>query len=262
MIFYRDFTQTASTMKNNITYERLERFIEGEINPDELSLLEGEVKSDTKLRKELALRKMTDKALLSNDISNLRSKLQNIEDTRVAKEREKELVIAKFYKYAASFIGIALLYSTLLLVQKDYSADKIIKKYYESYTAYAPSRSITSGANDNYNIAIEYYNDLDYENASIYFEKVNAINDRFIESTMMLGVSRFENKQYAEAIPSFEKVIKHNDNLFIEDANWYLALCYIQTNERAKAIDQLEKIKNSDSRHKKSANKIIKKYHL
>ena len=248
-------------MKDNVLNKRMEGYLAGELSPKERALFGETVKSDDQLRKELALRKMTDRALMSNDVISLRNKLQNIEREKVERERQKRRTLTTIYKYAASFIGIALISGVILFVQKDYTADKIINKYYHSYAAYAPSRYDANEIDENYNIAIEYYNDSDYENAAIYFKKVLDNNVKFIESTMMLGVSYFENKQYNEATSSFEKVIQHNNNLFIEDANWYLALCYIQTNDRAKAIEQLESIKNSNSRYKKDAIKIIRKYH-
>jgi thioredoxin-like negative regulator of GroEL len=55
------------------------------------------------------------------------------------------------------------------------------------------------------------------------------------------------------------KVIDDNDNLFLEDAEWYLALCYLKTQEPEKAADVLDQIKRSESIYKKDAARIMRK---
>jgi lipopolysaccharide biosynthesis regulator YciM len=76
---------------------------------------------------------------------------------------------------------------------------------------------------------------------------------------MLYGASNFEEKNYPIAEQSFTKVINNNNNLYIEEAHWYLALCYIQTNEQSKAVKQLTLIKNSESIYNKDARKILKR---
>ncbi len=60
---------------------------------------------------------------------------------------------------------------------------------------------------------------------------------------MMTGISKFEEENYPEAKVSFTKVIDNKDNLFFEDAQWYLALCYLKTGEKDKAVNSLSVIK-------------------
>ncbi len=75
----------------------------------------------------------------------------------------------------------------------------------------------------------------------------------------MSGVSNMELSQYKMASGSFKKVLDHNDNLFIEDAQWYLGFCYLKTENTNKAIDQFTKIAISTSSRKEKARKILKK---
>jgi trehalose-6-phosphatase len=80
-----------------------------------------------------------------------------------------------------------------------------------------------------------------------------------MESVMFYGVSNFEEKNYPIAEKSFAEVVDNNDNLYIEDAQWYLALCYVQTDEQSKAVQQLEMIRNSESFYKKEARKVLRR---
>ena len=80
-----------------------------------------------------------------------------------------------------------------------------------------------------------------------------------MESTMLYGVSNFEDKNYPVAKQSFTSIVVNNDNYYIEDAQWYLALCYIQTNEQSKAVDQLIIIRNSNSIYSNDARKVLRR---
>jgi tetratricopeptide (TPR) repeat protein len=80
-----------------------------------------------------------------------------------------------------------------------------------------------------------------------------------MQSSLLNGMSNFENRKYPEAKRSFGKVIDNNNNLYIDQAEWYLALCYIKTDEREKAIQQLEKIKNEDGIYRNDAKKILRR---
>ena len=62
-----------------------------------------------------------------------------------------------------------------------------------------------------------------------------------------------------EAKLSFTTVIDDNNNLFIETARWYLALCYVKTNDTDKAIVQLTAIKEDGGIYSKDAGKILRK---
>jgi hypothetical protein len=54
-------------------------------------------------------------------------------------------------------------------------------------------------------------------------------------------------------------VIEHNDNLFLEDAAWYLGLCYMMTDNNDKAVKQFEAIAASKSRYGKQAARLARK---
>ena len=75
----------------------------------------------------------------------------------------------------------------------------------------------------------------------------------------MRGNSHYALKQYEEAKPDFETVEKDESSLFRDEAIWYLADCYLKTNERDKAIENLKNIAASESNHKKQAAKILRK---
>ncbi|MDQ1296574.1 MAG: hypothetical protein QG611_552, partial [Bacteroidota bacterium] len=171
------------------------------------------------------------------------------------KNRRKHLPM----KYAAVFAGLLLAGSFYFYYGRSLSSQEILDKFYTSYEVTSASRSQQTMINSDYSTAIEYFNIHDYNNAALYISKVLENDPKFIESTMLYGVSNYEERNYPEAEQSFSEVISNNDNLYLEDAQWYLALCYLNTDEIVKAENQLVMIKRSESIYKRNAARILRK---
>lgn len=165
-----------------------------------------------------------------------------------------------YMKYVAVMAGVLLIGSFTLFPKKNLSSYEIINRYYKVYEPPTAQRSGQSVTNTDFTKALEFYNIHDYREAAILFNKVVENNPRDMQSELLSGVANFGNKKYVEAKQSYVKVINDNNNLFIETAKWYLALCYVQTNEREKAVQQLETIKKEDGIYSNDAKKIIRRY--
>jgi tetratricopeptide (TPR) repeat protein len=72
-------------------------------------------------------------------------------------------------------------------------------------------------------------------------------------------VSLQELGEYKNAIDEYEVVVTDKDNLFIEQAEWYIGLCYIQTKEDEKAIRQFKRIVNNRGFYQQKAEAILRK---
>lgn len=237
----------------------IERYIAGEMDEAEKIWFFKELEGNEKLRKEVELRRKTEAILKDRDTMILREKLRTIEHSRKlsktgAGSRKKVL------NYVAIAAGVVIISGSLtLFTNRKLSNDEIVKRYYIPYEPPASSRSAVSVMNKNYSLAVEYYKIHDYRNAAIYFSKVIQEEPDNMHSTLMNGISNFEIRNYPEAKSSFKKVIADNDNLYIDHAQWYLALCYIKTGEQDKAKEQLFEVEKSGSIYKEDARKILRK---
>jgi len=79
-----------------------------------------------------------------------------------------------------------------------------------------------------------------------------------MQTALLIGVSNFEEKKYPEAKQSFGRVIDDKDNLFVDQARWYLALCYLNTNETKKAKELFLTISKENGIYQNDAKKIMK----
>jgi tetratricopeptide (TPR) repeat protein len=237
----------------------IERHIAGEMSETEKQWFLKELDGNEKLRNEVNLRKRTDEVLKNQNIISLRNKLSGIEKRRETNIPVRNAKKPAYMKYAAVFAGLVLLGSITMFSEKNLSSEEIMNRYYKAYEPPASQRSGQSGTNADFTLAMEFYYTHNYEKAAILFNKVLESNPKDMQSMLLNGVVNFEEKKYPEAQQSFVNVIKNNNNLYIETAKWYLALCYVKTNEREKAIQELEIIKNENGIYRKDAQKIIRK---
>lgn len=237
----------------------IERYNAGEMSQTEKEWFRKELEGNEKLRHEVNLRKRTDDILKNKDVLTLRSKLAAIENTRKeVKNPVKRSRRISYHKYAALIAVLLAVGALTLFPVKNFSTEKIMKNYYKPYEPPANQRSAQTETDADFTLALEYYNTHDYDKAAVLFSKVLMSKPNDMQTTLLKGVSNFEEKKYPEAKISFGKVIDDKDNLYIDQAQWYLALCYLNTNETVKAKQLLKLIAGEDGIYQKNAKKIVR----
>ena len=237
----------------------IERYNAGEMDEAEKEWFGKELQKNEKLRKEVELRSRTDDVLKNHDMMNLRNKLNAIEKQRREPVPMKKPGRALNTRYAAAIAGLVIIGSIILLSSRKMSNDEILSKYYKPYELVSTSRSDEAGsAPDYYKLAVEFYNIHDFRNAAKYFSMVLESDPENMQTELLNGISNFENQDYPAAKGSFFRVISDNNNFYIDHAQWYLALCYLKTDEPEKAVEQLAIIEKSKTIYRKEARKIIR----
>lgn len=236
----------------------IERYISAEMSETEKQWFEKELEGNGKLRNEVNLRKRTDEILKSQNIISLRNKLSDIEKRREVVKPVKNTGRNSYLKYAALIAVLVIIGSITFLKGRKLTSDEILSQYNKSYEAPTSSRSVETSSNADFTLALEYYNTKDYQRAADLFSKVVESNPKDMQSTLLNGISNFENNKIPEATGSFVKVLDDNSNMYIDQAEYYLALCYIKTDEQGKAIKLLETIKKEDGIYRNDARKILR----
>lgn len=237
----------------------IERYNSFEMTEAEKLWFLKEMEDNENLKREVELRKQTDEILKKSDVISLRLKLSQLEKNRQERLKTSTLRRSSVLKFAAVFAGAAVIASLLLFSSRTLTSEEIIDRYYLSYEAPSAQRSLPYEANTDYLLGLKYYNAHDYKNAAFQFAKVLEINPDDMQTHMLSGVSNMEDKRYSEAEKSFITVIDDNNNLFIESASWYLALCYVKTEERDKAQEMLVSIMNEGGFYSRDAKKVIRR---
>jgi len=235
----------------------IERYIAGEMDPSEKKWFEAELDGNHSLQSELALRKKADAALVRHDIIDLRNKLASIE-----RERKEKVVIAggktPRFRFAAVITALVLIGSLYLVTTGPQSYDSIYKKNFEVYYQLGHSRSAEAKI-PGYNTALELYNRNDFAGSLPFFRDYLKSNPGAMQAELLYGVALMGNNNHKEAKSVLSSIINNSNNLYIDRAQWYRALCYIKTEESEAAVRQLETIINSNSIYREKAKKLVKK---
>lgn len=237
----------------------IERYISFEMTGSERQWFIKEMEDNPDLKLEVDLRKKSDEILKRQSVMSLRIKLSELENNR--REKEKAAVIKRLslLKYVAVFAGIVIITSLILFTGKTLTSEEIVNQFYQAYEAPSVQRSSSTDTNSEYILGLKYYNAQDYRSAASQFAKVLEKNPNDMQIHLLSGVSKMEDKKYNDAKRSFTTVIDDKDNLFIESAKWYLALCYLKTEENTKATELLVSIKDEGGLYRREAKKILRK---
>ena len=241
-------------------FEVIEKYIDGELEGIELLDFEKLLSSSKDIKRDYNLSLEINKSIIEEDVMALRETMDSI----YKKESKVKRILSvapkrKFYYAAAS---VALLIATGGLVQRlsgpDLDNNAVFEKYYAPYDATITYRSGNTEIDKTLLRALESYEERDYEQALILFEEV--LNSRKDDMAVNLysGISYMEEEKYQKASTSFNSIIKNNDNLFIEQAKWYLAMCYIKTGKEADAKNILNELINEEGYYKKQAKRVLK----
>ncbi len=237
---------------------KIEDYLSGGLSGKELESFKQELIINSKLNAEVLLRKEIDDVLRDKNLIELRKLLKSTPRSNTSFSRGINIrnEVFRTWQIAAASLIFVLLAGGLWYTfsSKTYSSDRLITKYYTAPHAVGQNRSVEYGSGDALKEAFTYYQQSDYTNALKYFSSLeNQVTAKFYS-----GVCYIELEQYQKATDSFEFVINNKDNLFIEQAEWYLGLIYLMNNEKDKASDQFNKISQADSFYADQAQEIIK----
>lgn len=242
----------------NKSNNQIEDFLDGNLIGKELSIFISQKELDKELSKEIDLRFEVNELIKDKGFFELREKLElqrneSYVNSSLIKFRKD---LFKTWHFAAASFALILVVGGLwyILSNKPYSTEKLVSKYYKPAHPLLQVRSAEINSDDALATAFKYYKDNDFNSALKYFNSLeNQMTARFYS-----GVCFIELEQYDEAIESFTTVINDNDNLFVEQANWYLGLIYLMDNQKYKAIEQFVKISKDENYYTSQAKEILK----
>jgi len=236
----------------------IERYISGEMDQVEKAWFEKEMEYNDTLKKEIALRRKTDEMLFRHDVMDLRAKLSGIEKTR----KEKEIARRTILRQAAILACFVLLGSMLLYMNRNLSPGAVYEKNFTVYSAGVTARNSGTSFNaatEVYNKGLTFYNNGKYREAAGVLREYLKTKPDHMEACLVYGVASMKTCDFTEAVKSFSTIIDNGNNLYIDNARWYLALTYIKTNDIESAKKELLLIRDSNSIYSKKAGKILKR---
>jgi tetratricopeptide (TPR) repeat protein len=248
-------------MKNQLDYsEFIERYLDGEMTGQELIWFEKELDSDEWLQKEVRLRQKVNQAILDEDSMRFGDELENayaaFMDNSGSHSHRKRKIIIGGSVLATAIVAFILI---LGLTSREYTNEQLFERYYKPYESNMTFRSADNELNPDLVLAMQLYENENYNEALKLFERILQNDPKRVGLNFYSGISQMEIKEYDQAGRSFNKVIDDRYNMYMEQAEWYLSLCYIITNQDDKAVRLLEKISSDNGFFHKEAVKLLRK---
>jgi tetratricopeptide (TPR) repeat protein len=199
-------------------------------------------------------------SILEEDVIALRETMEYMYNDEIVIKRTPSIFAKKKFYYAAA--SMALLIATGGLIQRiaspDMDSSEVFEKYYTPYEITVTHRSGNTEVDRLLLNAFEKYEEKNYEQALVLFEEVLETRKNDMALNLYSGISYMEEEKYQKAKTSFDNIISDKDNLFIEQAKWYLGMCYLKTENTEKAEFVLKEIIKEESYYKDVAVKVLK----
>ena len=207
-------------------YDKINHYLDGEMNREEMNAFEEQMQQDTELQNEVALIKDVNETLKiklhpGESEMALRNSLQEINSEFFSKITEQAKIIPLSRRKWVTAIAAVFIMALILTVWQPWKKEDLYKQY-----------------------------------ASI---QIPGITERGTpaDSLLKLAVENFNNKKFAAAIPSFESILKDSaqrpadsQNAFVQ---YYYAIALLQNGETEKSRAQLAGLYNGISLFKYDA---------
>ena len=158
----------------------------------------------------------------------------------------------KVQSIAASIAIFLLVGASFFFNMTNSTNENLFEQYYSTQNTILTVRSNTtefSPVSD----GMKYFDQQDYGKALNAFE----LAPENVIAKLYSGFAYMELKKYDEAIVAFEEIIEQKDNLFIDQAEWNLGLCYVITNNTGQAREVLTRITNSNTIYNIRAQQLL-----
>lgn len=243
----------------NIDLSRfIERYLDNRMQKSERIWFEKELEGNISLQKELELRRRIDLHASNTEAVKLREQLIKAESRHRKKSRMQKGVSKANLNYVAVFAGLLVVSSLLFFSGNRLDIDNYTSNALDNYVPVTVQRSGNELSVDLMAEGMELYNEGKYEMAIEKFSTLIKGDEPSVKGTFFNGMANMKIEEYHNAIESFNTVVDDNDNMFIEDANYFMGLCHVKLGHYNSAKTVFEGIIDSRGRYWKEARKILK----
>lgn len=244
-----------------INYELyLEKYLDGELTSSEKIWLEKEIDGNSYLQRELEFRREVNHLLVDEDLNHFTEQLEGAYQDYQHKPFKRPFLSGTIIKKATAVGSVAasliIAFTVYINTFKQLDNHELYERFFEPYEA-----TIYRSAGDDINMvfreAMKHYENKNYSQAVIWFEKALAQDSLHVPTNFYSGISYMETEKYSKANHSFEVILDQKNQLFYEHAEWYLGFCYLMTDQSEKAENQFEKIEQSEGYYQDKASKVL-----
>lgn len=244
--------------------DRIDRFINGQLTDDEQVQFRKELSANSELQQEIQFHQNMKAAILEEEVLKFRQILDAAHsdyEQRNVVEHPSRSRFSQPYRIVAAVAAIVITSGLIAwyVLQGGMSNREIYEMYFKPYKVTMNVRSTRSTIQEDIRNALVLYEKGNYAEALPVFKKVINGNPSNHAVNLYAGISYMEIQQFTQATNAFERIIEHKNNLFVEQAEWYAALCYLVSDQPGKAKKQFTRIVSREGYYTDPAKEILNK---
>lgn len=230
-------------MDTTNNFEKIERYLDGDLSGTELVAFENALKTDVALEEELKAHLLLEEALFAVEEDEVRSQIKQwraesktSKKTKPKRGRLRSLGVVRLA--IAASIAVLLGVATFLWLPQQYSNEAILASYYQEDVSFLSGDRSGNGsdvAKDALVGAAEYFKDGDYGKAAEIYQAFPNNN----QALYALGHTYYKGEKYPQAVDTFKKLIAKNSLEYQEQAEWYLLLSYLAADQTSAGFQTL-----------------------
>lgn len=267
------------------SYEMIDEYLAGELSGKKLEWFQNELKMDAELVQRIELHKKVE--LLLKESFEKEDFKQRV--LAVQKELEEEGFFDQFkdendsidlpaespevpvinhpaiYKKLWFRAAVSVAATVIICVCTWYFAfhknlltgKELFAAHYKAYITTTAVRAENSDAVNLFSRAMQYYDKGEFTQSYKLFDELLAKSAAGPAENFYAGITCIETRNYKRAVSLFNQVIVQNDNIFILQARWYTALCYLGTEDLLSAKSILTKLTSENNVYSSEAAEIL-----
>ncbi len=247
-------------MSKKFNQETIDQYLNQQLKDEALRDFESKMNSDAELKKEVELQALLHRGINKFAEDDMRSALKRMRTEVLTEEsgatgsakvvslgqKKKSSSVFKWGIAAAIVMAIGL---ALFLFDNDPTASSsdLYASYYSPFSEEINARNSTVASTVIQ--ASQLYKEANYEAALPLFLQSLSAEPNNAELQLATGICQLELQRYEKAIQTFKAV---DNPLFIDQAQWYLAMTLLKKNDVGQVKKVLENIKNGDFKYEEA----------
>lgn len=237
--------------------EKVDDFLKGKLTESELEEFDLLMKEIPSIAEEVELRQQTQQAFAQIRHAQLKEQLQQLNPEK-GKDIQMKSSVRWVWMAAASLLLLITLGIYFYVNNLNIHPQNLYAEYFEPYPNYVdPIERDISDLNEEKR-AFLLYEQGNFEKAYQSFESLKTNPSVNSEIYFYQGLAAMESK-YKDNVEDLIKTYMSMPNIrFEKQATWYLALHYLQVNEKSKSVLLLESLVAEKAYKAREANELLK----
>ncbi|MFC2107090.1 tetratricopeptide repeat protein [Bacteroidota bacterium] len=253
--------------KDYILHQKIEDFLNGNLQGEELSSFKKLIKDDAELAARLKIHEQIIKGIIMSEEDKIQSIMdkadRDLDSTSPGITKSR-----KIFMFAAAAI-ILLLIGTYFVFFHQSKSQQLFNEYFTVLpNQISLSRSVEIPQEFSHFSSMEYdqiidamtsYNKGEYNKTCDILNELPLSESKDHELVLYQAISQLNEGKTTDAIQNLKSLVDKSDYKFQADVSWYLALAYLQNNEVEIAIQILRTLTKSRNQHSEEAMELLVK---